>query len=156
VDSRERSFASLSSRPSMQLARLWPTAGNLLQGSRCRPPNLSVYLARRYRWRRPPFLGQSGTLSALSNLASSVAELPKFNAVGDKIELLYEPAHFYDWLLVRLSSTPLCGVQRMIADPNDEQAGIRRAKRRIFLSALYIGKEQKELVSLTLLIVSSL
>jgi len=54
------------------------------------------------------------------------AALPAFPSRGKDIKVLYEPADFYAYLL----------------------RGIKRAKRRIFLAALYVGKEETELVSL--------
>lgn len=54
-------------------------------------------------------------------------DLPKFSARGRDIQVLNRPDQFYTFLL----------------------DGIRKAKRRIFLASLYIGKEETELVSLT-------
>ena len=54
--------------------------------------------------------------------------LPTFRAKGSDIKVLYEPSEFYQFLLGR----------------------IKRAKRRIFLASLYIGKEETELVRMLL------
>jgi len=62
--------------------------------------------------------------------------LPRFATDGKRIRLLSEPTEFYRWLLVRRGDSPTLS-------PQDR---IHRAKRRIFLSALYIGKEETELV----------
>lgn len=51
-------------------------------------------------------------------------DLPTFRAKGTDIKVLYEPSEFYQFLLGR----------------------IKRAKKRIFLASLYIGKEETELV----------
>lgn len=52
---------------------------------------------------------------------------PSFNIQGSQIQVIKTPADFYDTL----------------------KAKIRKARKRIFLSTLYIGKSEKDLVQLT-------
>lgn len=85
----------------------------------------------------PPICGHASTRGLASDATTSLATstsstplhihlptLPTFRAKGSDIKVLYEPSQFYQYLLGR----------------------IKRAKRRIFLASLYIGKEETELV----------
>lgn len=64
-------------------------------------------------------------LGALSPLTSELDHIaPSFDLRGDQIEVIQTPAQFYETLKVR----------------------IRSARRRIFLSTLYVGKSERELL----------
>ncbi|KAL6849066.1 CDP-diacylglycerol--glycerol-3-phosphate 3-phosphatidyltransferase [Amphichorda felina] len=70
----------------------------------------------------------SNHTSAVGSLAPFVSELdriaPSFDIRGDQVQIIQTPAEFYETLKDR----------------------IRNAKRRIFLSTLYIGKTERELI----------
>ncbi|KAI6036396.1 hypothetical protein BKA83DRAFT_669927 [Pisolithus microcarpus] len=69
------------------------------------------------------------SIPVLRDLASALAvNQPCFSLSSKDVHILHEPAHFYSRLLVRLRSA------------------IRRARRRIFLSSLYLGSEERELL----------
>lgn len=82
--------------------------------------------------------------------------VPCFPANGDNVRVLTEPSEFYQTLLVsavvvsfsaRRTSSPRADDSR----PDDTvQDKIRKAKKRIFIASLYIGKEEQELVRPTL------
>jgi CDP-diacylglycerol--glycerol-3-phosphate 3-phosphatidyltransferase len=80
---------------------------------------------------------------AFDDLATSLVSLPEFRTRGADVHIIYEPSEFYKTLLVRLPA-PVIGTR---SEPFNVQRRISEAKRRIFIASLYIGKEEKELVS---------
>lgn len=68
---------------------------------------------------------KEGQSSSIASRISDALSLPRFVIPASQIDLLQEPCDFYAALL----------------------AGIGRAKKRIFVSSLYIGKTEVELVS---------
>jgi len=76
-------------------------------------------LPRSYR-----YLSTAATPSSPSSSFLDFDQLPCFPVRGRDLKVLYEPQDFYSTLL----------------------KGIKKAKKRIFLASLYIGKEETELV----------
>jgi CDP-diacylglycerol--glycerol-3-phosphate 3-phosphatidyltransferase len=70
----------------------------------------------------PTGSSSAGMLAPFMNELDKIA--PSFNIQGSQIQVIKTPADFYDTLKTK----------------------IRKAKKRIFLSTLYIGKSEKELV----------
>ena len=98
--------------------RLWRSTADLLRLQGClRSVNAPAQLAS-FNW------GRHSSTDAASPPFVNFDNLPCFAASGDRINVLYEPKDFYKYLL----------------------DGIKRAKHRIILATLYIGKEQTELV----------
>ncbi|PHH76632.1 hypothetical protein CDD82_3905 [Ophiocordyceps australis] len=86
-------------------------------------------LGRRHYGSTPPLAATCSTPASSAVLAPLMNELdrmaPSFDVSGDKIKILGTPAEFYATLKDR----------------------IRNAKRRIFLSTLYIGRSEAELIA---------
>jgi CDP-diacylglycerol--glycerol-3-phosphate 3-phosphatidyltransferase len=80
-------------------------------------------------------------LSSLSRqqFAQNLDLLPNFSTSPDRVHILSEPADFHSWLLV---GTPLARRTRPKKLTFRTQNRISTAKRRIFLAALYLGKEE--------------
>jgi len=85
-----------------------------------------------------------GVLAPFTSELDKIA--PSFQINGSQIEILKTPADFYEtlkvWFLIRTIST----FHIKAANYGMTQTKIRTAKRRIFLSTLYIGKSERELV----------
>lgn len=93
-------------------------------------PNLRVVkLQQARRYATSGAVHASSTMSSAGMLAPFVAELdkiaPSFAINGSRIRILQTPAEFYDTIKDK----------------------IRKAERRIFLSTLYIGKSERELIT---------
>ncbi|CAM1507823.1 Fc.00g046710.m01.CDS01 [Cosmosporella sp. VM-42] len=95
-----------------------------------RPAANARFQCRRYAMPAggPAAAASPATVNTLGALAPFVSELdrlaPSFDVRGEQIRILQTPAEFYETLKDR----------------------IRHAKQRIFLSTLYIGKSEKELI----------
>lgn len=108
-------------------------------------PSPCVACWRRSFWTPPATLEHRHP--AFKHFAENLAPLPEFRTRGRDVRILYDPADFYQSLLVRLElrsrgpegRTDL--ISRLIA-----QHRIAHARRRIFIASLYVGKEEVELV----------
>ena len=75
---------------------------------------------------QPPPLAAASPISPLASIANELDKLaPRFDVSADKVEIVRSPAEFYETL----------------------KAKIAKAKRRVYLSTLYVGKSEHELVS---------
>jgi len=94
----------------------------------------------------------SGTAAPIQSSAAPIASItneldklsPRFDVPAESIEILRTPAEFYATLKARETLSTFVSLT-----DKREQAKILNAKRRIYLSTLYVGKSEHELVSLT-------